>query len=306
MSWYPLVLPSQAGRRFLVTGANAGIGFFTAARLAGSGAHVVLSGRSPERLEAATSAIRGMVPAASVESIVIDQSSLDSVRAGADRLIGGPPLDGVVANAGLVHAPRQRLESVDGNELVLATNVLGNFALLSRLLPHLAPGARIVGLGSLASMLSTFRMNDLQLTLGYDFWRAYAQSKIAGQVFAFELDRRLREAGVPVSSLVAHPGYSISGRTPRVPGVNEPTTGTRFADSLQAAWAQGKHRGAEVVLHAMTSPAATGGQFWGPRYLTKGAPALHTPTRTSTDPEIGAQFWSFAEQATDSVFTVGG
>jgi NAD(P)-dependent dehydrogenase (short-subunit alcohol dehydrogenase family) len=306
VTWYPLVLPSQAGRRYLVTGANAGIGFFTAARLAGAGAHVVLSGRSPERLEAATSAIRGMVPAASVESIVIDQSSLDSVRVGADRLIGGRPLDGVVANAGLVHAPRQRLESVDGNELVLATNVLGNFALLSRLLPHLAPGARIVGLGSLASMLSTFRMNDLQLTLGYDFWRAYAQSKIAGQVFAFELDRRLRAAGVPASSLVAHPGYSISGRTPRVPGVNEPTTGTRFADSLQAAWAQGKHRGAEVVLHAMTSPVANGGQFWGPRYLTKGAPALHTPTRTSTDPEIGAQFWSFAEQATDSVFTVGG
>lgn len=56
----------------------------------------------------------------------------------------------------------------------------------------------------------------------------------------------------------------------------------------------------------MTSPEATGGQFWGPRYLTKGAPALHTPTRTSTDPEVGAQFWSFAEQATDSVFTVGG
>ncbi|MBT2517933.1 SDR family NAD(P)-dependent oxidoreductase [Streptomyces sp. ISL-90] len=306
MSWYPLTLPSQAGRRYLVTGANAGIGFFTSARLAGAGAHVVLGGRSPERLEAATFAIRGMVPGASVESVVIDHSSLDSVRAGADRLIGGPPLDGVVANAGMVHAPTRRLESVDGNELVLATNVLGNFALLSRLLPHLAQGARIVGLGSLVSRLSTFRMNDLQLTLGYDFWRAYAQSKIAGQVFAFELDRRLRAAGAPVASLVAHPGYSTSGRTPRVPGVNEPTLGTRFADSLQAAWAQGKHRGAEVVLHAVTSPEATGGQFWGPRYWSKGAPALQTPTRTSTDPEIGAQFWSFAEQATDSVFTVGG
>ena len=114
----------------------------------------------------------------------------------------------------MVHTPFSRLESVDGNELVLATNVLGHFALLGRLLPHLEPGARIVSLGSLSSRLSSFRLDDLQLTRGYDPWRAYAQSKIATQVFGFELDRRLRAAEVPVASVVAHPGYSISGRTP--------------------------------------------------------------------------------------------
>ena len=305
MSWYPIALPAQAGRRFLVTGANAGLGFFTAARLAGAGAHVVLSGRSPERLEAAAAAIRGTRAEASVETLVIDQSSLDSVRAGAETLRAGPPLDGIVANAGMVHTPPTRLESVDGNELVLATNVLGHFALIGRLLPHLTAGARIVSLGSLSSRLSTFRIDDLQLTRGYDSWRAYAQSKIATQVFAFELDRRLRAADAPASSLVAHPGYAISGRTPRVPGVSEPSTGTRFVDSLQAIWAQGKHRGAEVTLHALTVPAAAGGQYWGPRYLTKGAPTLQAPTRTSRDPDIGARFWEFAEAVTATPFTVG-
>lgn len=306
MSWYPIALPSQAGRRYVVTGANRGLGFFIAARLAGAGAHVVLTGRSPERLAAAAAAIRGARPAASVDVLVIDQSSLDSVGAGAEQLLAEPPFDGVVANAGMVHTPRTRLESVDGNELVLATNVLGHFALLGRLLPHLEPGARIVMMGSLSSRLSSFRIDDLQLTHGYDFWRAYAQSKIASQVFGFELDRRLRAAKLPVSSIVAHPGYSIGGRTPTVPGVHEPGRGGRFADALQAAWAQGKHRGAEIALHALTAPGVEGGQFWGPRFLARGEPTLQTPTRVSTDPVVGARFWRFAEGATGRSFTVGG
>lgn len=311
MSWYPAALPSQAGRRFLVTGANAGLGFFTAARLVGAGAHVTLAGRSPERLEAALAAITGAMARTpggvegSVEPLVVDVASLASVRAATRRLAHRPPLDGVVANAGMVHTPGVRLTSPDGNELVLATNVLGHFALLADLVPHLADGARIVSLGSLSSRLSTFRIDDLQLERGYDFWRAYAQSKIATQVFAFELDRRLRSAGLPISSLVAHPGYSISGRTPRVPGVNEPTAGARFADALQAAWAQGKHRGAEITLHALTAPEAHGGQFWGPRWMVKGPPVLQTPTRTSTDRAVADRFWAFAERATGTTFRPG-
>jgi NAD(P)-dependent dehydrogenase (short-subunit alcohol dehydrogenase family) len=73
VSWYPIPLPPQAGRRYLVTGANRGLGFFIAARLAGAGAHVVLTGRSPERLAAAAAAIRGARSAASVDVLVVDQ-----------------------------------------------------------------------------------------------------------------------------------------------------------------------------------------------------------------------------------------
>ena len=306
MSWYPLALPSQAGRRYLVTGANAGLGFFTAARLAGAGAHVVLSGRSPERLDAAAAAIRGARPAASLETLVMDQSSFDAVEAGAERLLADAPLDGIVANAGMVHAPAARLESIDGHELVLATNMLGHFALFERMLPHLADGARIVSLGSLSTRLSTFRTDDLDLERGYDSWRAYAQSKIATQVVGFELDRRLRAAGSGVASVVAHPGYSIRGRTPTVPGVNEPSRGERFADALQSAWAQGKHRGAEVPLYALTAPEVEGGQFWGPEYLTRGRPTLQRPTRVTTDPAVAARVWAFAEQASGRQFRVGG
>ena len=310
MSWYPVPIPPQAGRSVLVTGANSGIGFFTSARLAGAGAHVILSGRSPERLAAAITAIRDRMPRAAVEALVIDTSSLDSVHAGVERLLDRAPLDAVVLNAGMVHTPGTRLESVDGHELVLATNVLGHFALLARLVPDLAAGARVVTLGSLASRLSSFRVDDLELRRSYDPWRAYAQSKIAAASIAFELDRRLRRAGEDASeavgaasvtprvhSLVAHPGYSISGRTPAVRGVNTPGRLDRFGDALQSAWAQGKHRGAETIVHAVAADDVEGGQFWGPRYATKGEPRLSTPTRTSRDHRIGARVWAFAEQA---------
>ena len=88
--------------------------------------------------------------------------------------------------------------------------------------------------------------------------------------------------------------------------MNEPSRGARFADALQAPLAQGKHRGAEIPLHALTAPGVQGGQFWGPRFLTRGEPTLQTPTRVSTDPAVGARFWTFAEEATGRSFTVGG
>ncbi|MRG59263.1 SDR family NAD(P)-dependent oxidoreductase [Agromyces sp. CFH 90414] len=339
MSWYPAPLPDLTGRAYLVTGANAGLGFFTAARLVGAGARVVMTGRSSERLDAAAGVIRERVAAGagsgevggSVETLVMDQASLGSVAAGAAtvlgrELTGGAPLDGIVLNAGIVHTPFRRQVSVDGRELVLATNVLGHFALLARLLePAAAPaapapaaaspapaaaspaaqpapaftaGARIVTLGSLSTLLTTFRVDDLQLERGYDPWRAYAQSKIAAASIAFELDRRLRAADAPLVSLVAHPGYSISGRTPFVPGVNEPSRGSRFADALQAAWAQGKHRGAEPILHAITADGVAGGQFWGPRGLVKGPPSPQRPVGVTTDPLVAARVWDVAERAT--------
>ncbi|WP_353807853.1 SDR family NAD(P)-dependent oxidoreductase [Agromyces sp. SYSU T00194] len=306
MSWYPVALPRLDGRTYVVTGANAGLGFFTSARLAEAGAHVVLSGRSPDRLAAAVAAIRKRVPGASVDTLVIDVSSLESVAAGASQLLARARIDGLVLNAGSVHPSRTREVSVDGHELVLATNHLGHFALVAQVLPALqrADAARIVWLGSLASRLSGFDVDGLQLEEGYDFWTAYAHSKIAAQSTGFELARRLTAADSTVSSIVAHPGYSISGRTPFVHGVNEPTGMTRFADNLQAPFTQGKHRGAAPVLVAAASPEARNGDYWGPRGWTKGEPTRQHPARTSTDRALATRLWTLSEQWTGQTLTV--
>ncbi len=302
MTRNPRLLPGQAGKTFVITGANTGLGYFTAEQLADAGAHVVLACRNPERAETAAGAIRGRVPGASVSTVPLDVADLASVRRAADILMELPAIHGLILNAGIVHPPRRRELSVDGNELVLATNYLGHFALTSRLLPALqrTRGSRVVSLGSMISRIIDSTLDDLQLERGYKQWTAYAQSKIAMQVFGFELDRRLRAAGDGgpdgIASLVAHPGYSISGLTPGIRGVSEPSRTARFADNLQGLMAQGKDQGAWPIVRAAIDPDAVGGQYYGPRFLTRGTPALQRPTRTSLDRAVAESLWSRSEQ----------
>ncbi|MFT2818301.1 SDR family NAD(P)-dependent oxidoreductase [Leifsonia sp. A12D58] len=291
-----------------MTGANAGVGYFTSESLARAGADIVLACRNPLKADAALASIRRRVPGASVSTVELDVASLASVETAAATLQQLPRIDGLILNAGIVHPPRHRELSVDGHELVFATNLLGHFALTARLMPALltTPGSRVVALGSVISRLLDSRLDDIELVSQYNPWTAYAQSKIEMQVFGFELDRRLREAGVGgpggMQALVAHPGYSISGRTPGIRGVNQPGRAKRFVDNLQAPLTQGKDRGAWPIVRAATDPLAVGGQYYGPRFTTKGRPTLQTPTSTSLDREVAARLWTYAEGAAGITF----
>jgi NAD(P)-dependent dehydrogenase (short-subunit alcohol dehydrogenase family) len=307
LRWDPAALPRQAGKTFVVTGGNAGLGYFISEQLVGAGAHVVIASRSAERGAAALRALRGRVRGASAELVVIDVADLESVRAGAAELASRESLDGLIANAGMVSPPKVRTTTAASNELVLATNVIGHFVLTDLLLPVLrrTPGSRVVTMGSQATRLINFRVDDLQLERGYSSWRAYAQSKIVLESFGFELDRRLRATGADVSSLVAHPGYSVGGLAPRISGVNEPSRGQRFGDALQNLFgAQGKDRGAWSAVRAVTDPDAVGGQYWGPRWRMRGAPTLQKPAAVCVDPQIGARIWSYLEEFAAQPFVV--
>lgn len=304
MAWDHTALPDAHGRTVVVTGANAGVGYFTSEQLAGAGAHVVLACRDQERAEAAVSAIRRRVRGASVEAMPLEVTDRRSIDAAAEALLARERVDALVLNAGIVHPPRTRQTDDHGNELVLSTNVLGHFRLVARTLSALEQtgDARIVTLGSLASRLGRLRLDDLQLERSYTSWRAYSGSKIAAQVFGFELDRRLRAAGSSVQSIVVHPGYSTSGRTPGIRGVNQPSRLKRFADNLQAAWTQGKDDGARVPVRAVLDPEVSGGDYLGPAAWTKGAP-IHAPaTRASRSTRLGADLWPLLESASAQRF----
>ena len=292
-----------SGKRVLVTGANAGIGFWTSLQLAQRGAEVILACRNQAKADAALQAIRSRVPNANVSSVIMDMASLESVAEAVKLLTELDGLDVLIANAGVVHPPKKRKQSADGLELVAATNFFGHFALVAGLLPVLerTPGSRVLTLGSLSTLLVKLRLDDLQLHNGYSGWQAYAQSKIMVQSFGFELDRRLQAAGSPVRALSAHPGYSISGRTPAVAGVNEPGRGKQFVDSLQAPFTQGKNRGALPVVRAALDPQAflnEGAVFFGPKGWLKGQPVRSKPARITTDPRAAAAIWKEAEKAT--------
>lgn len=299
-TWDPTDLPSQAGRVVAVTGANAGLGFFTSLQLAQAGARVVLVCRDEMKAARARTAIQRLVPRAEVSVVRLDTSDLASVRSGATELAGLDRLDVLVTNAGAVHPPRERRVTGDGLEFVGATNHFGHFALVARLVDVLerTPGARVVTLGSLATRLVRLDVDDLQLEHRYTGWRAYAQSKIMSWSFGLELDRRLRAAGAGTRALVAHPGYSITGRTPFVRGVNEPGAGERFVDNLQASFTQGKDRGAWPTVRAAIDPDARGGESFGPRYRIKGAPVRELPALVARDPDVAAAIWTESERAT--------
>ena len=301
--WDPRDLPDQSGASFLITGSNAGLGYFAAEQLARAGARVIMTGRNPNRLAAARAAVERRVPQAAssktVETLLLDTSNLGSVRAAAATARAHGKLDGLLLNAGVVHPPQNRQTTTDGHELVYATNVLGHFALAGEMLTALAAGlGRMVWLGSMSTSMWRYSMEQPELSDVYTPWRAYVQSKIATTSLGFEADRRLRQASIPVTSVVAHPGYSVSGRTVGIRGVNAPSRWNRFLDNLQTPITQSKEQGAHALVRALIDPEIGGGEYWGPSRIANGAPRRQQPPRQTRDPELGARLWRLAEDAT--------
>jgi NAD(P)-dependent dehydrogenase (short-subunit alcohol dehydrogenase family) len=308
-AWDPTHLPDLTGRRYLVTGSNAGLGYFASEQLVRAGARVVMTGRNPNRLAAARAAVQRRVrveagapvehPIGAVETLLLDTSNLGSVRAAAATARTGGRIDGVLLNAGTVHPPKRREETVDGHEAVFAANALGHYALCGEVLTGLAATrGRMVWVGSMSTWISPYDPVDPELREDYSPWRAYVQSKVATTALGLEADRRLRLAGLPVRSVIAHPGYALSGRTPGIRGVNEPSIGGRFADNLQAWLAQSKEHGAWPLVRALIDPDVEGGEFWGPSSLVKGVPQRGTASKLTRSPELGARLWDYCEQAT--------
>jgi NAD(P)-dependent dehydrogenase (short-subunit alcohol dehydrogenase family) len=295
--WTADDIPDQTGRLAIVTGANSGLGKVTALELARKGARVVMAVRSTGKGEEAAHEIRHDVPDARVEVRDLDLSSLDSVRAfAAGVLDAGDPLDLLVNNAGIMQTPQRK--TADGYELQLGTNHLGHFALTGLLLPALAqaPAARIVTVSSIEHKGGHIHFHDLQLERGYAPRKAYQQSKMANAAFAIEFDRRLRAAGSPILSVLAHPGYSAT---------NLQTTGpTGFAAAAMRVGnvllAQKPERGALPQLYAATAPGVSGGQFFGPGGFQemRGDPVEVQAVPEARDADVGRELWEVSEELT--------
>jgi NAD(P)-dependent dehydrogenase (short-subunit alcohol dehydrogenase family) len=303
MTWS---VPPQKGKTFVVTGGNAGIGYFISEQLARAGGTVVIAARNPEKAAKAVAAIKVQVPDASVSSVTLDLSSYAGVRAGAVELAKLPRIDALIENAGAVMPSKERQETTDGNELMFGTNHLGHFLLTALLYPVLqkTPGSRVVTMGSAATRLRRLQPDNLQATGRYAAFTAYAQSKHATQAFGFELDRRLRAAGSPVTALVAHPGSGFEGGSPVRPGVIEPTARERRTATLLRFVGGGKETGAWSAVRAATDPEAEGGQYWGPKGSISGPPVLAKPVAASHSPEFGAKLWATSEELVGEKFTV--
>jgi NAD(P)-dependent dehydrogenase (short-subunit alcohol dehydrogenase family) len=127
-----------AGSTALITGATSGIGRATADRLAQRGAHVLVSGRDPERGEAAVNAIRAA--GGKADFIAADLADANSVRALAGRALelGGGHVDILVNSAGVFpFGPTPNASTADIDD-VYAVNVRAPFILVGELAPAMA------------------------------------------------------------------------------------------------------------------------------------------------------------------------
>src|SRR3954451_22085821 len=149
MSWTIADIPNQSGRTAVVTGANTGLGYETAAALAAKGAHVVLAVRNTGKGDDAAGAITSAHPGSRVDVAELDLTSLESVRRAADELRSGhDTIDLLINNAGVMMTPKGTTR--DGFELQFGTNHLGHFAFTGLLLDRLlaVPGSRVVTVSS--------------------------------------------------------------------------------------------------------------------------------------------------------------
>jgi NAD(P)-dependent dehydrogenase (short-subunit alcohol dehydrogenase family) len=289
--WSPAAIPSQAGKTFIVTGANSGIGFETASVLAGRGAQVILACRNRDKAAQAARRIQSLHPDARVSAATLDLANLASIHefaAGFTR--EHRDLDVLVNNAGVMTPPLGR--TADNFEMQFGTNFIGHFCLTLLLLPVLnrTPGSRVVTLSSVAHWTGRIDFENLNAEKSYSKWGAYAQSKLANLLFMYELQRRLAKSGAATLSTGAHPGVTAS----------ELTRHTLLLRITQGLIAQSVAQGSLPSLRAAIDPSVCSGDYYGPGgaltlTLYGNARKQHSSPR-SRNPGLATRLWSVAER----------
>ncbi len=294
-------VPDQAGRTFVVTGANSGTGKEATKRLAAAGARVVMAVRTPSKGEDARREIEAAVPGAQLEIRRIDLADLASIRDFSRGILDdGVRVDVLVNNAGVMIPPK-RVATADGFELQFGSNFLGPFALTLQLLPRIleSDSPRVATMSSGVANFGRIRFDDPNWQQGYRAGRAYAQSKLADMLFAEKLATISNDRGWGLLSTIAHPGFTrtnlqTAGRNLDRPGNELPPITSSFPIP-----SQGVEQGAEPLLFAAADPAAEQGAYYGPNRLSLVGPtkkaALPRSARRARVPE---RLWALAEELT--------
>jgi NAD(P)-dependent dehydrogenase (short-subunit alcohol dehydrogenase family) len=282
------------GKLAIVTGGYSGLGLATTRALAGAGAHLVVPALRPD---AARQALAGV---ANVEIDQLDLADLESVRGFAERFVAsGRHADIVIASAGIMASPEARIGP--GWEAQFAVNHLGHFALINRLWPVLAGGARVVVVSSGAHGITGMRWRDLHFTTGYEKWQAYGQSKTANALFAVQLDRFGRDACVRAFSV--HPGSIITPLQRHLPRQEMVAAGwiDETGETIDSSF-KTPEQGAATQVWAATSPQldGRGGLYCmdcdvAPLADANGKPGVRPH---AVDPTEAARLWALSAKLT--------
>ena len=269
-----------AGRTFLVTGGNTGIGRATVTALAQRGGRVFLTARSTAKGEAAVAEIKAATGNDAVFFLPLDLADLDSVQScGSAFLARGEPLHVLVNNAGVGGG---RGLTKQGFEHMFGVNHLGHFLLTQLLLDRLVSSgpSRVVTVASDAHYSARGIDWDAvqRPARGITGLGEYAVSKLCNVLFSQELARRT--AGTGVTAYALHPGVVASDIWRRVPWPVRPLITRRMLSVDE---------GAATSLYCATSPevAEDSGLFYD-----KCAPR---PASQVATPELAAELWQRSE-----------
>jgi NAD(P)-dependent dehydrogenase (short-subunit alcohol dehydrogenase family) len=271
----------------VITGANAGLGYASALALAKKGATVFLVCRSEERGRQAQHSIIEESDNDQIFLVQADLSSQKDLRKAAAQINAKTQqIDILINNAAMVSSQRGTTE--DGIENQFAINHLGYFLLTHLLLPNLreAREARIVNVGSGNHFRGKIYFEDLHLENNYQPLRAYNQSKLANLLFTYELDRRLKAAGVRhVSVNCADPGLNNT----QIGGKNT-TWLHRLLWNIRRRQGQDPGEGAKCQIYLATAPEVSGvsGKYW---YQSKAIPS----SELSYNQQDAQRLWEISE-----------
>ena len=235
----------------VITGANSGIGKAASLALAKMDATVVMVARDKDRGEAAKAEIIKKSHNSSVDLLLADLSSLESVRQLATEFQKKySKLHVLINNAGLFN--QRRLVTTDGYENTLATNYLAPFLLTNLQLGLLRASApsRIINVSSVGHYNGHVNFDDLIMEEDYGGWKGYGQSKLALVLFTHELAKKLQGTGVTVNAV--HPGTVATNIWAR------PLGPAGFIMSLPKLFMASPEEGAKTIVYLASSNEAEG------------------------------------------------
>lgn len=211
-------------KTIMVTGANSGIGYKTALRLAKDGHKVVMVCRSQERGETAQKNIIHETGDTEVQLILVDLSSQQSIREGVTKFLDdNSQLDVLINNAANFDiTQKQVIKTQEGIETIFATNHLAPFLMTNLLLPALKASQaghiiNIASKGLIAHPFLDIEFDNLNGEKKFSPSHAYYHSKLAQIMFTFDLAEKLKNDGIRVNCIRVPAVKLDGGRYEHIP-----------------------------------------------------------------------------------------
>ena len=196
-------------KTYIITGANSGLGFETAKRIAAKGHRVILACRNMQKGSVAAEAIKSETANENIEARWLDLASLSSVRSFVEEL-KDTAIYALDNNAGIAGMKEGMTE--DGYDIVFQSNHLGHFLLTNLLLPQIEDNGRILNISSDMhnppyGELVWKGVEILAHPTEEIMKQRYYYSKLCNLYFTYELCRRLREKGSHITVSALNPGF---------------------------------------------------------------------------------------------------